>query len=115
MTETIGEQITSLCTDLVPTFYSEAETESYPYMVYDQVVTEHRTKDGVYKLTSEVELKVVSNDFDEADDAASAVADCIDSFMNEDPYTARKGMVSKDCVEQIWTIQMNYTITQKSE
>ncbi len=112
MAELIGAKITSLCNTIIPVYYSEAETGSYPYMVYDQVVTEKRNKDGAYKLVSEAELKVISNDFDEADGKAALVAAALANGLTGS-FSYRAGMVSKDCVDQVWTIQMNYTITQK--
>lgn len=114
MTEAIGAKIVALCADIVPVYLSEAETSDYPYVVYSQNVTPRYTKDGIYKLVSEALVEVVSNDFDQADPLADSVAAAIEAGMTGE-FSYIKGAVTKVCVNQVWTISLNYTITQKSD
>ena len=114
MTEAIGTKIVELCAGITKVYLSEAEVNDYPYVVYSQNVTPRFTKDGVYKLVSEALVEVVSNDFDEADPLADSVASAIENGMTGE-FTCRKGLVAKVCVNQVWTISLNYTITQKSD
>jgi len=112
MNESIGAKLTSIVGAILPTFYSEAETESYPYAAYDQNLQYHRTKDGVYKISSDLKLVIVSNDFDEADRCREEVLAAIEAGMRDDQYQAELQTVNKDCVEGVWAIEMNYRINQ---
>lgn len=112
MIESIGTKLTSIVGAILPTFYSEAETETYPYAAYDQVLQYHRTKDGVYKISSDLKLIIVSNDFDEADRCRGEVLEAIEIGMKDDQYQAELQTVNKDCMEGVWVIEMNYRINQ---
>lgn len=112
MTETIGQQLVALMGPYVETFYSEAETESYPYAVYDQVVTPSRTKDSVYKLTSACVLSLYSDSFDEVDGLLETIQPVLMDGLNTSPYSAIINSVRKECEEGIWSITLDLTIKQ---
>ena len=50
MIDSIGETIVRVVGPLVPVYLSEAETESYPYAVYELQSNPRLTKDGVARL-----------------------------------------------------------------
>ena len=111
MTESIGYRLTDLCEFILPFYLSEAETESYPYAVYDQTVQEFRTKDGVYKITAESSIKIYSNDFDQAQQKADAVRAALDNGSNA-KYQLQFLRQTKDCLEDVWCIELVYFVKQ---
>lgn len=114
MKEQIGEKINEIISPIVPFFLSEAEVEHYPFSVYEQTVTPSFTKDGVYKFRSTAKISIVSDDFDEADAIANAVIDAIAEEMHDDKYSSLLSSVDKDCIEGVWTIELNYILNQRS-
>ena len=109
MTESIGKQLTTLCSGIVPFYLSEAEEKAYPYAVYDQTVEPYRTKDGVY--VAESTIRVYSKDFDQAQLKADAIKEALDGNTN-DAYVIRLLRQSKDCQEDVWNIELVYYVKQ---
>lgn len=112
MTERIGIQFTHLVGPLVSLFLGEAETESYPYAVYDYDVNPVYSKDGVDGLSSELTCVVVSNDYDEAQNIADAIVETLASDMQTDEFFAYLRNTGSSCEEGIWTINLEYNIKQ---
>ena len=113
MTESIGVKLTALCGDIVPFYLAEAETESYPYAVYEQTTQEFRTKEGVYKITADSYIRIYSKSFDEA----QAKADLVRAALDNNPdgqYVIRHRTTNKDCVEDVWVIELLYFVKQTS-
>lgn len=113
MTESIGIKLTDLCKDIIPFYLSEAETEAYPYAVYEQTVEEFRTKDGVYKITADSYIRVYSKSFDEAQAKADQIRAALDGSP-DGQYVIRHRTTSKDCVEDVWVIELLYFVKQTS-
>lgn len=113
MTESIGVKLTALCGDIVPFYLAEAETEAYPYAVYEQTTQEFRTKEGVYKITADSYIRIYSKSFDEA----QAKADLVRAALDNNPdgqYVIRHRTTNKDCVEDVWVIELLYFVKQTS-
>lgn len=113
MTESIGVKLTALCGDIVPFYLAEAETETYPYAVYEQTTQEFRTKEGVYKITADSYIRIYSKSFDEA----QAKADLVRAALDNNPdgqYVIRHRATNKDCVEDVWVIELLYFVKQTS-
>lgn len=113
MTEAIGTKLTTLCKDIVKFYLSEAETESYPYAVYEQTVQEFRSKDGVYKATAESTIRVYSNDFTEAQTKATAIRAALDDYSTGG-YVIKFLRQNKDCTEGVWALELVYYVKQTS-
>ena len=111
MTEAIGTHLTTLCAGIVPFYLSEAETESYPYAVYEQTTQEFRTKDGVYKITAESMIRVYSKDFDEAQVIADRIRAELDND-NSEQFVIAFLRQSKDCTEGVWALELVYFVKQ---
>lgn len=112
MTERIGIQFTSVVSPLVSLFLEEAETETYPYAVYNYDVTPVETKDGVVGLSSELTCSVVSDDFDEAEAIADNIAKAVASSMRSGDFFAYHRSTGCSCEEGIWQINLTYNIKQ---
>ncbi len=113
MNESIGTRLTALCSGLIPFYLSEAETESYPYAVYEQTVQEFRTKDGPYKYTAESYIRVYSMDPDEAMQKADALRAVLDAATNSQ-YVIRHQSTTKTCLDNVWHVELVYFIKQTS-
>lgn len=112
--EEIGAKLTALVSPIVPLYYSEAQSTDYPYAVYEQNVSPTYTKDGIGLLTSACTVRIYSPDFDEADRLSDEVQAAIATEMNDSQFYTRCTLVSKDCLEDIWIIELDYTIKQKA-
>lgn len=113
MTESIGEKLTTLCKDLLPFYLSEAEVEQYPYATYEQTVQEFQTKDGVYKITADSFIRVYSDDADQALEKAEAIRTALDG-SSDGQYVIRFQSSNTTCLENVWTVELQYFVKQTS-
>lgn len=113
MTESIGIRLTTLCSGILPFYLSEAETESYPYAVYEQTTQAWRTKDDVYQITAESVIRIYDQDFDSAQAKANLVKAALDG-NTDGQYIIRHRSTSKDCTDGVWAIELNYYVKQTS-
>lgn len=82
MTESLRTQLVSLLTAAgVEVRLSEDEAKEYPFATYEMTVTPVMDKDGVYKYVGETYIRVVSEDFDEADQIRADIEDAIETGM----------------------------------
>lgn len=113
MTEKIGETLADLMTDIVPLYYSEAETEEYPYAVYAMEVSPVLTKEGVHKLSATLAIEIVSTDYDEADEIAGQILDAIETGMNDGSvFLSSLQQTRTTRTEGIWILRLDYNVYQ---
>lgn len=112
MTESIGEMLVTRVGSIVPLYLAEAETETYPYAVYELTATQYRTKDGVYKITAEPRIRIYDTDFDTADAKATAIRAAVE--ISSEQYIVEFRSVNKDCVDDVWVIELVYFVKQTS-
>jgi hypothetical protein len=114
MTENLRAQLVSLLTTAgVNVRLSEDETKEYPFVTYEMTVTPVMDKDGVYKFVGETYIRVVSEDFDEADQIRADVEAAIELGMGYGAaYSSRLINSNKDCVNGVWTLELYYSLTQ---
>jgi hypothetical protein len=119
MTESIADMLVSVCKDILPFYLSEAETEDYPYAVFEYTPQVFRTKDGVYKITADVYIRVYSNDGDEVETKAAAIMSALDTFAadttdNNGKYIIALQASPESCVEGVWQYELQYFVKQTS-
>lgn len=114
MEDQIGTTVTSTVGEIVPFYLYEAEVDTYPYATYFYTPEFHTTKDGVYKIDTDLSLRVYSNDFDEAFDLAEDIRTALIAGMNDTQFRTSLSTTSKECVEGIWNVQYTYRIIQIS-
>ena len=112
MTETLHTHLVSVlnAADINPAL-SEDEIDSYPYVTFELPVTYQYTKDGAYKITGNLTIRSVSDDFDQADELRDGIETAIEEGFTGS-YTARLTDVRKDCMDGIWVIEMDYILNQ---
>jgi hypothetical protein len=116
MTENIGSTLLALCGALqtpITLYLSEAESEDYPYVVYDADYVPYYDKDGVYKIVGDISVRGYSKDHVEAQALADAVDALILANFSSGGYTVRQlSQLKKDCLQGTWSVGYQYRITQ---
>lgn len=113
MVESIGAKLVEVVDTVTPLLLSEAEQTEYPYATYEMTTYEHRTKDGVYKISATVYIRIYGQDFDDVDLLRSGIEAAV-ATMQSAQYSATLQTRNKDCIEGIWNIELSYTINQYS-
>ena len=114
MTESLRTQLVSLLTTAqVDVRLSEDETKAYPFVTYEMTVNPVRDKDGVCKYTGETYIRIVSDDFSEADTIRETVESAIETGMGYGQiFCSRLISTNTDCVNDVWTIELYYNLAQ---
>ena len=114
MIENIGARLKSLCDDQgIALYLSEAESEDYPYAVYEADYVPSYDKDGVYKIVGDVIVRAYSKDWEEAAELATSVNDIILANFSDDGYTVRvTSHLKKECIQETWSVTYQFRITQ---
>lgn len=114
MTDTLREKLVSLVSGIVPVTLSESEVGEYPYCTYEMRTEPTYAKDRVARIMGETNLFIVSKVFSEADGIRAEIEEAIASGMSDAQWGAKLTATSKTCYEGVWTIELNYTLIQKS-
>jgi len=114
MIESIGTQLYTLLSGIVTLNLNEAETESYPYAVYNAPVVPVRSKDGVIKYTTQAVITIYAKDFGTANTKADLIITALEANMRSAQYAATLTSNISSRVEGIWAIELTYTINQYS-
>lgn len=115
MTDSLRAKLISVCAGVIEFQLSEAETDSYPYAVYDMTTNPLVDKDGVYGYMGDCKIRLVSDDVDTIDALRARVESAILSGMRDAIFFSRLVDVTKECVDDIWTIEMNYALKQYAD
>ena len=110
--ETIGIRLTELASQFVSFFFSEAQTEEYPYAVYTSSITPVYTKDGIHHYEAQVSVVVYAMDLETVNPIAEQIATAVGNNMNDGQYFSRQLSDSSDCSDEVWSREMSFTIKQ---
>lgn len=111
MTERIGIEITKALAGVCNIMFAEAESDSYPYAVYNYTPVAKRTKDGINGWKAQVTISVVSPEYDEADFLSNKVVDTIRESQMDGVYAALVE-ARTDCSEGVWIMELVYNCNQ---
>ncbi len=116
MTENIGKRLLDLCSAAetpIVLYLSEAESEDYPYAVYDANYVPFYDKDGVYKIVGDIEVKAYAKKAETAQEIADAIDALVLTNFSTDGYTVRQlSQLKKECLQETWSVGYQYRITQ---
>lgn len=116
MTDSLRAKLTYVCAAAgVVLALSEAETDNYPYAVYDMTTSPLVDKDGVYGFLGDAKIRLVSDDVNAVDTLCATVESAILSGMRDTAFFSKLVDVTKECVDDIWTIELNYTLRQYAD
>lgn len=110
--ETIGIRLTELASQYVSFYFSQAQTEDYPYAVYTSSVTPIYTKDGTHHYEASVTITVYAQDLETINPIAEQIASAVRNEMNDGQYFSRQLSDSSDCADDVWSREMSFTIKQ---
>lgn len=111
ITDTLGVALKTALASIVSLYYLEAETNVYPYAWYDREITEHRTKDGLYKIQSAVSINIVSKSYAELKQLTSAVRAAV-AGIDQNKFTVKFLTSDASCIDDVWTNVLTYNIYQ---
>jgi len=115
ITENIGEKIVTLIGSIVTLYLSEAQTETYPYAVYEQTVSPVTDKSQeAIAYTADTTIRLYSKDFSDIDTKLQSVKTAIANGMDGSQYSAALTSESKNCVDDVWCLEITYQIFQIS-
>lgn len=116
MKENIGSTLKTLCEAAetpITLYLSEAESDSYPYAVYEADYTPSYDKEGVYKVVGDITVRAYARKSSDAQEVADAIDDIILSNFASGAYTVRQtAQLKKDCLQETWSVGYQYRITQ---
>lgn len=108
----IGKVLVAAVKGIVPISLYEAETDAYPYAVYEHSPEYFRTKDGVYKIVSSLPVTVYGKTFSDTRPLADKVEEAVLAAMNDGAFRSVTVSRSDTCVEGIWKSEVRFQITQ---
>lgn len=108
----IGKVLVAAVKGIVPISLYEAETDAYPYAVYEHSPEYFRTKDGIYKIVSNVPVTVYGKRFADTRLLADKLEEAVLSAMNDGTFRTFTVSRSDTCVEGIWRSEVRFQITQ---
>ncbi len=114
MTENIGTRLLTLCgARNIVLYLSEAESEDYPYAVYDADYVPSYDKDGVYKVVGDISVRAYAKKAETAQDISDAIDSIILTNFSSGGYTVRQlSQLKKECLQETWSVGYQYRITQ---
>lgn len=116
MTENIGKRLQDLCSAAespIVLYLSEAESDSYPYAVYEADYVPSYDKDGVYKIVGDLTVRAYAKKAEAAQEVADAIDAIILTNFSSGNYTVRQlSQLKKDCLQETWSVGYQYRITQ---
>lgn len=112
MKETIGIRLNELISKYVDIYLAEAETEEYPYAVYTSDITPVYVKDGIHHYQADVVITVYAKDLDIINPIVDNILDDVAADMSGGKFSARLTRDHPDCMDGVWSRELNYTINQ---
>lgn len=112
MKETMGIRLNELISKYVDIYLAEAETEEYPYAVYTSDITPVYVKDGIHHYQADVVITVYAKDLDIINPIVDNILDAVAADMSGGKFSARLTRDHSDCMDGVWSRELNYTINQ---
>lgn len=108
----IGEDFETAVSGIVTCYLAEAETNEYPFLVYDQFTTPVVTKDGIEGFDALLACTIYGRDPDEVEDIAGAVSAAVMTAECMQPYGLHPETIDRDCNNGIWEYSLAWNIHQ---
>ena len=115
MTDSLRDKLVNVLADVVPIYLSEADTEAYPWAVCDMTTHPVQDKDGICGYTGDATIRLVGQDPGALDTLRASVESAIATGMHDETFGSRLTDITKECVEDVWTIELTYTLKQYAD
>ena len=115
MIDSIRIKLKSILASIAGINLSEADASSGPYVVYDLTTAPVLSKDGIESYRGDAKFRIVGRDIDTLDVIRASVESAIASGMRDGVFGSFLLDITKECVEDLWTIELNYTLKQYAD
>lgn len=115
MTDSLREKLVDVLSSVATVNLSEDAKDSYPWVVYDMTTHPVLDKDGICSYTGDATIRLVGQDPNALDTLRSSVENAIATGMRDTVFSSKLTDITKECVEDVWTIELTYTLKQYAD
>ena len=109
----ISETIVAAISPICPIYASDAETHTTPYATYSLSEETLYDKDGPMAVRAEVEILIVSTDFDVTDGIADQVVEAIGALRSRMPVKMLNREPYESTDAKLYAVGLTYQITEE--
>ena len=115
MTDSLRDKLVAVLSGVATVNLSEDAKDSYPWVVYDMTTHPIMDKDGICGYSGDATIRLVDKDPDTLDTLRASVENAIATGMRDSAFSSKLNDITKECVEDVWTIELTYTLKQYAD
>lgn len=115
MTDSLRDKLVAVLSGVATINLSEDAKDSYPWVVYDMTTHPIMDKDGICGYSGDATIRLVDKDPDALDTLRASVENAIATGMRDSAFSSKLNDITKECVEDVWTIELTYTLKQYAD
>ena len=115
MTDSLRDKLVAVLSGVATVNLSEDAKDSYPWVVYDMTTHPIMDKDGICGYSGDATIRLVDKDPDALDTLRASVENAIATGMRDSAFSSKLNNITKECVEDVWTIELTYTLKQYAD
>lgn len=115
MTDSLRDKLVAVLSGVATVNLSEDAKDSYPWVVYDMTTHPIMDKDGICGYSGDATIRLVDKDPDALDTLRASVENAIATGMRDSAFSSKINDITKECVEDVWTIELTYTLKQYAD
>jgi hypothetical protein len=115
MTDSLRDKLVAVLSGVATVNLSEDAKDSYPWVVYDMTTHPIMDKDGICGYSGDATIRLVDKDPDALDTLRASVENAIATGMRDSVFSSKLNDITKECVEDVWTIELTYTLKQYAD
>jgi len=115
MTDSLRDKLVAVLSGVATINLSEDAKDSYPWVVYDMTTHPIMDKDGICGYSGDATIRLVDKDPDALDTLRASVENAIATGMRDSVFSSKLNDITKECVEDVWTIELTYTLKQYAD
>lgn len=115
MTDSLRDKLVAVLSGVATINLSEDAKDSYPWVVYDMTTHPIMDKDGICGYSGDATIRLVDKDPDALDTLRASVENAIATGMRDLAFSSKLNDITKECVEDVWTIELTYTLKQYAD
>lgn len=115
MTDSLRDKLVAVLSGVATVNLSEDAKDSYPWVVYDMTTHPIMDKDGICGYSGDATIRLVDKDPDALDTLRASAENAIATGMRDSAFSSKLNDITKECVEDVWTIELTYTLKQYAD